>query len=55
MNKKQTLKCCGNCGFFELEDIDGDGWCMLAQDETTSDWDDCEDWVEQTIVGFSTY
>lgn len=34
---KKEKKCCGNCFWFNNEDVEGVGWCIDAQDETSCD------------------
>ena len=30
-------RCCGNCHWFDNEDVYGVGWCINSQDETSCD------------------
>lgn len=34
---KKEKKCCGNCYWFDNEDVEGAGWCTDFQGETSCD------------------
>lgn len=37
MAKQEEKKCCGNCFWFDNEDVEGAGWCTDFQGETSCD------------------
>ena len=42
----RELNHCGDCAHFELENIDGFGWCALTQEEQRCSDDGCTGWRE---------